>query len=351
MSPFGAITYPRWIGDASGGTPTASPQSLAWATTFGTRLWPDFEDNAPPPESGHGKESAEVLKDADAHPEREDAVSNYVQVICPERLPPERDRRPGLVEVATINLPDGFGVRIEEEDDGNCSRSSKSVVEGGRRVVCTVGNYEALSSGYIDCLPSQVLADTGATLSLVDYRVLKRLRRTNEHLRPYEGQVRSSSGHHLRVRGWIRLPVKHGSMEMTLDLLVADKLHADAILGVDALGAFGAVIDVAEKTLTLKRTEQVLALGVMIVHQSYLSKMAASIRLPPRGQALVIANVVGDAPEKATVLVEGSLGLPPTLCVARTVCTVNNGQVVGVLDPERNGCGLDVGLPRVGLRL
>ncbi|KAE8984100.1 hypothetical protein PR002_g23056 [Phytophthora rubi] len=117
-------------------------------------------------------------------------------------------------------------------------------------------------------------------------------------------------------------------MEMTLDLLVADKLHADAILGVDALGAFGAVIDVAEKTLTLKRTEQVLALGVMIVHQSYLSKMAASIRLPPRGQALVIANVVGDAPEKATVLVEGSLGLPPTLCVARTEFWIRRGTVV-----------------------
>lgn len=194
--------------------------------------------------------------------------------------------------------------------------------------MCTVGNYEALSSGYIDCLPSQVLADTGATLSLVGYRVLKRLGRTNEPLRPYDGMERSSSGHHLRIRGWIRLSLKLGSMEVTLNLLVAEKVHMDAILGVDALSAFGAVIDVAEKTLTLKSTKEILPLGVMVVHQTYLSKMAASIRLPPRGQALVMANVVGDAPEKATFLVEGSLGLPPTLCVARTVCTVNDGQVI-----------------------
>ncbi|KAE8891380.1 hypothetical protein PF001_g1124 [Phytophthora fragariae] len=117
-------------------------------------------------------------------------------------------------------------------------------------------------------------------------------------------------------------------MEVTLNLLVADKLHVDAILGVDALGAFGAVMDVAEKPLALKITMEILPLGEMIVHQSYMSKMAASVRLPPRGQALVMANVAGDAPEKATVLVEESLGLPPTICVARTVCPVNNGQVV-----------------------
>ncbi|KAE9347460.1 hypothetical protein PR003_g6924 [Phytophthora rubi] len=271
---------------------------------------------------------AEALAEAVSLPEREEAAANYVRVICPERPPPERDRRPGLVEVATVNLPDGFGVRVDEEEGPDWESSSHGVVEGGRRVVCAVGNYEALSSGYIDCLPSQVLANTGATLSLVDFKVLKRLGRSREEFRPYEGQVRSSSGHHLRIRGWVSLPLKLGSVEVTHDLLVADKLHVDAILGVDVLGAFGAVIDVAEKTLTIKSTKEVLPLGVMVVHESFMTKMAASIRLPPRGQALVMTTVVGDAPEKATVLVEGSLGLPPTLRVARTVCTVADGQVI-----------------------
>ncbi|KAE9048407.1 hypothetical protein PR001_g3818 [Phytophthora rubi] len=271
---------------------------------------------------------AEALVEAVSLPEREEAAANYVRVICPERPPPERDRRPGLVEVATVNLPDGFGVRVNEEEGSEWESSSRGVVEGGRRVVCAVGNYEALSSGYIDCLPSQVLADTGATLSLVDFKVLKRLGRSGEEFRPYEGQVRISSGHHLRIRGGGSLPLKLGSVEVTHDLLVADKLHVDAILGVDVLGAFGAVIDVAEKTLTIKSTKEVLPLGVMVVHESFMTKMAASIRLPPRGQALVMTNVVGDAPEKATVLVEGSLGPPPTLRLARTVCTVADGQVI-----------------------
>ncbi|KAE9282336.1 hypothetical protein PF001_g23360 [Phytophthora fragariae] len=56
--------------------------------------------------------------------------------------------------------------------------------------------------------------------------------------------------------------------------------------------------------------------------------MATSVRLPPLGQALVTTRVVGSIVDKSTVLVEGSLGLPPTLCVARSLCTVEDGQVI-----------------------
>ncbi|KAE8966070.1 hypothetical protein PR001_g28525, partial [Phytophthora rubi] len=173
-----------------------------------------------------------------------------------------------------------------------------------------------------------MLADTGATLSLVDTKVLKRLGRASEPLKPYDGLVRSSSGHRLRIRGWMVLPIRLGSLEITMSLLVAGQLHCDAILGVDALGAFGAVIDVAERTMTLKSTQEVLALGVTVVQETYMAAMAVSVRLPPRGQALVMTNVIGEAADDATVLVEGSLGLPPTLCVARTLCTVQKGQVI-----------------------
>ncbi|KAE9350937.1 hypothetical protein PR003_g5138 [Phytophthora rubi] len=59
---------------------------------------------------------AKALVEAVTLPEREEAAADYVRVICPECPPPERDRRPGLVEVATVNLPDGFGVRADEEE-------------------------------------------------------------------------------------------------------------------------------------------------------------------------------------------------------------------------------------------
>ncbi|GMF25483.1 unnamed protein product [Phytophthora fragariaefolia] len=179
------------------------------------------------------KDRAETLGKLGREPMNEDAAENYLQVVRPQRPPPPvRDRKPDLVEVVTVTQPDGFGDRVNEAGDE--VREVPRVVDSGRRVV--VGSFEALSSGYIDCLPSQMLADTGATLSLISHRVLKRL-----------------------VVG--------------LDLLVADQLHVDAILGVDALGAFGDVIDVAERNITLKGSGDVLLLGVMVVHETFMTTM------------------------------------------------------------------------------
>ncbi|KAE8996169.1 hypothetical protein PF011_g16016 [Phytophthora fragariae] len=265
---------------------------------------------------------AEAVGGFEMNPEDDEDVSHYVSVVGPLRHRPERKEKHGLVKVVTVNLPNGFGTRTDEEDECDFSE----VVKGGRRVVCAVGSFEALSGGMIDCLPSRMLADTGATLSLVDTKVLKRLGRASEPLKPCDGLVRSSSGHRLRIRGWMVLPIRLGSLEITMSLLVADQLHCDAILGVDALGDFGAVIDVAERTMTLKSTQEVLVLGVTVVQETYMTAMAVSVRLPPRGQALVTTNVIGEAADDATVLVEGSLGLPPTLCEARTLCT--KGTVV-----------------------
>ncbi|KAE9082005.1 hypothetical protein PF007_g22439 [Phytophthora fragariae] len=268
------------------------------------------------------KPFAEVMDEVEFFPERDEDASHYVEVVRNER--PARTPLPktGLVDVVTVDLPNGFGVYDDEDAEDDAYRA----VEDGRRVVCAVGNFEALSSGYIDCLPSQMLADTGATLRLVDRRVLKRLGRASKPLKPYEGLVRSSSGHKLRIRGWICLAFRLGTVEVSLSVLVADRLHVDAILGVDALGAFGAVIDVADRTLTLKSSGEVLSLGFTMVQESYMTAMATSVRLPPLGQALVTTRVFGSIEDKSTVLVEGSLGLPPTLCVARSLGTVEDGQ-------------------------
>ncbi|KAI9981124.1 hypothetical protein PInf_010547 [Phytophthora infestans] len=257
------------------------------------------------------------------YPEDEDDASHYVEVVRPSPRVVTKVPKTGLDEVVTVELPGGFGV---SHDDVRAD--VHVVVEDGRRVVCAVGNFEALSSGYIECLPSRMLADTGATLSLVDSRVLKRLGRSQETLEPYGGQVKSSSGHPLKIRRWIGLSLRLGTVEVSLSVLVADKLHVDVILGVDALGAFGAVIDVAERRMTLKDTGEEVPLRYTVVQDAYMAQKAASIRLPPRGQALVMANVVGDAADKTTVLVESTVGLSPTLCVARTLCTVENGQVL-----------------------
>ncbi|KAG3085183.1 hypothetical protein PI125_g19299 [Phytophthora idaei] len=89
-----------------------------------------------------------------------------------------------------------------------------------------------------------MLADTGAIASLVDKRVLKRLGRVSESLRPYTGSLDSVSGHEIRVSGVFDPPMTLGTLERTLPFVVADHLFVDAILGTDSLRAFRAVIDV-----------------------------------------------------------------------------------------------------------
>ncbi|OWY93597.1 hypothetical protein PHMEG_00036949 [Phytophthora megakarya] len=163
-----------------------------------------------------------------------------------------------------------------------------------------------------------MLADTGATLSLVDSAVLERLGKTLVPLQPYEGRVSSSSGHALLVKGWTHLPIRLGALELSLEVLVVDQLHIDAVLGVDALGAFGAVIDVADRSMVLQRSGETLPLGVENVENTYLTKMLSTMRLPPRGEAS----------EGSAMLVEAVLGLPPALGVARSLCTLENGQVI-----------------------
>ncbi|KAG3117768.1 hypothetical protein PI125_g3460 [Phytophthora idaei] len=56
--------------------------------------------------------------------------------------------------------------------------------------------------------------------------------------------------------------------------------------------------------------------------------MATSVRLPPRGQALLSTKVVGDVEDEAIALVEGATGFTPNLCVARSLCTTEEGKVV-----------------------
>ncbi|ETP00083.1 hypothetical protein F441_22495, partial [Phytophthora nicotianae CJ01A1] len=146
-----------------------------------------------------------------------------VYCVSAERAP-RRPREPGLREA-------GAGDDGEGDDD---------VVPQGKRVICSVGGIQALSDGYIDCCPSEILADTGAIASLLDRRVLRRLGRDSESLRPYSGTLDSVSGHAIRVRGVIDLPVTLETLEKTLLFVVTDHLFVDAILGTDSLKAFRA---------------------------------------------------------------------------------------------------------------
>ncbi|OWZ22340.1 hypothetical protein PHMEG_0002965 [Phytophthora megakarya] len=173
------------------------------------------------------------------------------------------------------------------------------VVPDRKRVICSVGDFEVLW-GYIDCYPTERLAYSGAIASLVHERVLRHIERVSHTLRTYSGSLYNVSGHSIKVRGVIELPITLGTVETMLSFVVVDRLHVDAILGTDILKAFGAVIDWK------------INVGVDRERSSGVIRAGLNVTLS----------------RDTTVLVEGITGGDDSLRIARTLCTVQDGQVI-----------------------
>ncbi|GMF39346.1 unnamed protein product [Phytophthora lilii] len=180
------------------------------------------------------------MGETELYPDREEDISHYVHVLEPGNCKAGRSAKRGLVEVVSVELSNGFGVRPGDPRE----REPPEVVRGRRRVVCAVRNFEALSGGFIDCLPPRMLADTGASLN-------------DAQSYPRSTAVRPT-----------------------------------------------------------------------VEQETYWTAMTVLVRLPPRGRSLMLTNVRGDVADRAIVMVEDLPGLPPTLGVARTLCTVQEGQVI-----------------------
>ncbi|KAG3140292.1 hypothetical protein PI126_g16079 [Phytophthora idaei] len=82
-----------------------------------------------------------------------------------------------------------------------------------------------------------MLADSGAVVTIVHQRVLKRIGHASESLRPYEGNMKSVIGPNIQIKGMIGLPLKLGSPEKTRTFIAVGRLHVDAILRTDMLKA------------------------------------------------------------------------------------------------------------------
>ncbi|GMF23975.1 unnamed protein product [Phytophthora fragariaefolia] len=197
----------------------------------------------------------------------------------------------------------------------------------GKRIIGSLGGVEAVSVGFIDCVPAAMLIDTSAVVRLCDARMLKLVGGGDAPLRPCRRDLNSASGHPLRIRGEIDLPLQLGSREVMRPFIVVDKLHIDVILGTDALKAFCAVVDLDENLVTLKDTGKKFSIGSPRVEMDS-TKITSTVRIRPGGQALVVTNVLGEVAEDATVLVEGLLDLDASVRVARSLCTVHNKKKV-----------------------
>ncbi|POM70830.1 LOW QUALITY PROTEIN: Hypothetical protein PHPALM_12681, partial [Phytophthora palmivora] len=197
-----------------------------------------------------------------------------------------------------------------------------NVVPEGKRVIGSVGGVDATSPGYVDCVPVDILIDSGAVVSLIDRKLLRRIGRANDSLRPYDGNLNGVSGHQLKIRGVADLPLRLGSVEIVRPFVVVEHMYVDVILGTDSLRQFRAVVDLDTSTVTLKDTGEVFSLGTPRVEEAYSARVSSTIRICPGGQALVVSEVRGQASNGQTVLVEG------TVRVARILCTVNRGKLL-----------------------
>ncbi|KAE8914769.1 hypothetical protein PF010_g5159 [Phytophthora fragariae] len=255
----------------------------------------------------------EALGSSPSYVENTDDISHHV---CRVRNSERPRRRPSLVEVESDDEPDDA---FDEE---------LNPVPEGKRVICSVGGLEAVSVGYIEDLPAELLIDTGAVASLLDARFLKRLGLSKAHLRPYKGSLKDVSGGSLRIKGELELTLRMGARYELRTFVVVDRLHVNAILGTDTLKAFRAVIDLDENIMTLKDSGEVIALGSPRVEEMYVTRIASAVRLRPGGQALVVTDVMGQAPDETTVLIEGLPELDANVKIARTLCTVHEGKAV-----------------------
>ncbi|POM75024.1 Hypothetical protein PHPALM_7921, partial [Phytophthora palmivora] len=118
--------------------------------------------------------------------ENSDSVYEYAYVVTdPVRVAPAR------------RVGDSLKTGLVERDMLDESEVT-NVVPEGKRVIGSVGGVEATSPGYVDCVPVDILIDSGAVVSLIDRKVLRRIGRANGPLRPYDGNLNGVSGHQPR---------------------------------------------------------------------------------------------------------------------------------------------------------
>ncbi|OWZ24283.1 LOW QUALITY PROTEIN: hypothetical protein PHMEG_000700 [Phytophthora megakarya] len=194
---------------------------------------------------------AETLADIEFRTDCDDDVSHYVNIVSAQTMGTKPPSKTCLVELNA----DDYLETVEMNPTKECIESSPVVCDG-RRV----------------CLPVRMLADTGATLSLMDSFYCD----------------------------WGRLSIPCIRMKDGLDSLTypirndgafprsryCGQTPYDAIQGMDALGVFGALIDVAKHSMLLQRSGETLPLGLKAIEDSYLSTTASSVRLSPLDQAL-----------------------------------------------------------------
>ncbi|OWZ20227.1 hypothetical protein PHMEG_0005376 [Phytophthora megakarya] len=78
--------------------------------------------------------------------------------------------------------------------------------------------------------------------------------------------------------------------------------------------------------LTLKTTNEWFKLGSTRMEESHILQISLTMRLRPGGQTIVVTDIIGNVPDVAIVLAEGSAELDATVMVARALVRFRVGN-------------------------
>lgn len=113
--------------------------------------------------------------------------------------------------------------------------------------------YSLYASARVGGCGTQILVDTGATVSLLQERVWKQVvgEQGIQDLQKVETAVQSVNGQSLKMHGIAELDVRLGEFETKHKFLITTEIGTECILGMDFLALYGCVINCHENLLTL----------------------------------------------------------------------------------------------------
>ena len=165
--------------------------------------------------------------------------------------------------------------------------------------------------GSINGASASFLIDTGASVILVREDLWKQTQSAvHTQLIPWMGcRLKGVDGSSLHVLGQVAVELQFGKKHFPTDVVVAETLSAEAILGLDFLVQMHAVIDLVKQKIVLPEDGGELSLekgGSPVTTPCFPVCIPEGIEVPTTSEIEVMATVIGDLQHDSPQLFEGS---------------------------------------------
>ena len=126
----------------------------------------------------------------------------------------------------------------------------------------TVLKNHIIIQGFSRETPVNLLIDSGASISLVNTRLLDSLNVMDE-VKPTSTLIAGLGKKVIPIRGEIKLPIHFGNMQLYHTFIICDNLDNEFIIGVDVLRKYGMKIDFST-TLKDKKIRTLRVVGHLV---------------------------------------------------------------------------------------